>query len=127
QAADSLKLAISKKEIEFADSLLEKDKSLTSQIDSLTGIIDNQAETNANLQNKLKTATTTKKTTPPKTPSQSEKVINYYKTRYSQLPKDLSEYEKKIAVSEIRDETVKKFSITLSELNKIRDKYNLSY
>lgn len=127
QTADSLKTAMTQKEIEYADSLLQKDKTYSAQIDSLTDIIENQSAQNENLQKKLKTAATSTKKKTTKTVSQSEKVINYYKTRYAQLPKDLSEYEKKIAVAEIRDETLKKFSITQSELTKIRQKYNLSY
>ena len=43
------------------------------------------------------------------------------------ITKDLSEYEHRIAVNEIREETAAKFSITVTELNKIRNKYKLSY
>lgn len=127
QVNDSLKTAMVNKEIEMADSLLSKDKTYGSQLDSLTDLVESKADENAVLQQKLKSATTAKKRTTTKTPSKSDKIITYYKTRYAQLPADLSEYEKKIAVSEIREETVKKYSITLNELNKLRDKYNLSY
>ena len=38
----------------------------------------------------------------------------------SKLPSDLSDYEYRVSVDEIRAETAEKFSITVESLNKIR-------
>jgi len=56
-----------------------------------------------------------------------EQILSYYKKRYRALPKDLSPYEKRVALAEIRDETAQKFSIPLSELDEIRTDNELDY
>jgi len=62
-----------------------------------------------------------------RTSARHEQILSYYKKRYQSLPKDLSPYEKKVALAEIREETAQKFSITLQELNKIRQDNKLDY
>ena len=56
-----------------------------------------------------------------------QEILAYYKKKYKALPPDLSPYEKRIALAEIREESARKFSITVSELNKIRESNNLAY
>ncbi len=56
-----------------------------------------------------------------------KQILGYYKKRYRDLPKDLSPYEKKVALAEIRDETARKFSISLEEFDKIRTENKLDY
>lgn len=59
--------------------------------------------------------------------SHQQKILSYYNQRYNDLPSDLSNYEYKVALTEIRTETAKKFGISQRELNTLREKYNLSY
>lgn len=59
--------------------------------------------------------------------SRDQKILSYYNQRYNDLPGDLSDYEHNVALTEIRTETAKKFGISISELNNLRQKYNLSY
>lgn len=68
-----------------------------------------------------------KKVTGDKRTGNHAKILNYYKKRFADLPTDLSDYEKKVARSEIRQETVAKFSISTAELDRIRKQYNLRY
>ena len=128
--ADSLKLAAGEQQVAFADSLVKKDIAYQSQIDSLEGVIDGQSQQISSLKSKTTTpatATATKTVAKKPTLSKHEKILSYYKKRYASLPGDLSDYEKRIAVNEIREETSLKFSISLQELKKIRDKYKLTY
>jgi G3E family GTPase len=125
---DSLKKATAEQQLAFADSLVQKDTRHRSEVDSLENVVD-QLEQKVNTLSQDKsstTATVTKKPTT-KTLSKHEKILDYYKRRFANLPKDLSEYEKRIAINEIREETSQKFSISLSELKKIREKYKLTY
>ena len=47
--------------------------------------------------------------------------------RYRNLPKDLTAYERRVALSEIREESADKFRITVAELNRIRKANKLTY
>jgi hypothetical protein len=55
------------------------------------------------------------------------RVLLYYKKRFKDLPADLSRYEKRVALSEIRDETARRFSISVKELNRLRADQKLSF
>lgn len=136
---DSLKSIIAQKEIAFADSMVQN-----SMTKSLLG--DSLASFQAELDLKVKEISVLKKSisknskrssiassnksskkSEPKSLTRDQKTIKYYKKRYSDLPTDLSDYEKKVALIEIREETAKKFSISSSQLKKLRTKYNLNY
>jgi hypothetical protein len=54
-------------------------------------------------------------------------ILAYYKERFRNLPSDLSAYERKAALTEIRIESAEKFAISVDELNRIRKKNNLDY
>jgi hypothetical protein len=71
-----------------------------------------------------KTATATKSDA---TSQKHKEILAYYKQRYQGLPNDLSAYERRIALSEIRQESADKFKISVTELNNIRKAYKLSY
>lgn len=133
QDIDSLSNLLNEKTIAYSDSLFEKEKVSQQRIDSLVTVIAGQEKTINSLdkdlsstKQKLAKKQTTKSSSSGKL-SKHEQVYRYYKNRYSALPKDLSEYEKKVAVNEIREETAKKYSISLQELQKIRNRYNLNY
>ncbi|MFH1687129.1 MAG: hypothetical protein ABIE70_06350 [bacterium] len=55
------------------------------------------------------------------------KVVDYYKSQYSDLPQDLTDYERKVALYEVRLQTAREFNITLSRLKEIRQANGLSY
>ncbi|MBU0984739.1 MAG: hypothetical protein KKA42_12755 [candidate division Zixibacteria bacterium] len=54
-----------------------------------------------------------------------KEIVQYYKASIKDLPSDLTEYERRIALSEIRTETAQKYAITVAQLNDIRKDYNL--
>lgn len=128
QEADSLKKLSAQQQLAFADSLVQKDTRYRFEVDSLQNLVDT-LEKNISTLSEAKTAAnaSVEKTTPTKPLSKHEQILNYYKRRYANLPKDLSEYEKRIAVNEIREETSLKFSISLAELKKIREDFKLTY
>lgn len=122
---DSLQTVIGEQEEEFSDSLIQIDTVYQTQIDSLEALIDSQQIELAALKTKAKANASKSKTV--KTVTKEDRIIEYYKSRLKGLPEDLSEYERKIALNEIRQETIDKFSITADELKALRDKYHLSY
>ena len=108
-----------------ADSLTARQSNEdTSEQDSLNALIisreatiDRLRDLNDKLEAKLidKTAET-----------QEAKIVAYYNDRFQSLPADLSTYERKVAMSEIRTETAQKFKISSAELERIRKKYKLT-
>jgi hypothetical protein len=58
-------------------------------------------------------------------PSHAE-ILKYYKQKYRNLPQDLSSYERKVALREIQQDTATRFKITLVELDKIFQRYDLN-
>jgi uncharacterized membrane protein len=44
-------------------------------------------------------------------------IIDHYQKRYQSLPRDLSAYERRVALGEVRSETASKFGLSLSELD----------
>lgn len=62
-----------------------------------------------------------------KAKQRQREIIDYYKKRYQSLPGDLSAYERKVALGEIRSETANKFGLSMTELESLRTKYELTY
>lgn len=54
-------------------------------------------------------------------------IVDYYKGLYSELPGDLSSYERRVSLYEIRLQTAKEYGITLSQLKEIRNTNDLTY
>ncbi|MEW6412947.1 MAG: hypothetical protein AB1483_10830 [Candidatus Zixiibacteriota bacterium] len=129
QVADSLQMALAEKDVVYADSLTRKDQAYRSTVDSLENLVDETQNQLEAAKAVAKPAATLVKTSAPttKTLTMHEKILQYYKDRYAQLPKDLSAYERRIAINEIREETSLKFNISLEELKKIRTEYKLTY
>jgi hypothetical protein len=127
--AESLKLTVAEQQLAFADSLVRKDISYQSRIDSLETLADRQQNRIDSLSGKIVTSATASeaKSSSESQLSKHEQILKYYKKRYANLPEDLSTYERRIAIDEIREETSQKFAISLQELKKIRDKYKLTY
>ncbi|MDF1544343.1 MAG: hypothetical protein P1R58_04495 [bacterium] len=128
--AESLKIALSNKELELADSITARSLRETARMDSVVQLISEKEKQIDHLQGKLKksqekSSAGSQKTDPKE--ALDKKIIEYYKTRYSRLPADLTEYEKKVSLNEIREETAAKYSITAAKLKEIRSRYGLKY
>ena len=135
---ESLRVSTDQSRLAWADSLRRHDSVFTVYRDSVKELLVAQADKIKELQKKSRTSA---KTTPNGTTASTSKaksdtggvlnrhaqILSYYKNRYSELPGDLSTYERKAALTEIRQETVSKFAITLAELVEIRKIYKLDY
>ncbi len=116
---DSLRQLIDSQGLEFSSKIEQTEQTYAGTIDSLKEVVSLQEQKIMKLQSPDK-----------KESSLTDKhalILNYYKKRYSELPGDLSNYERRVALTEIREETAQKFAITVSELDKIRKKNNLNY
>jgi uncharacterized membrane protein len=52
-------------------------------------------------------------------------IIDHYQKRYQSLPRDLSAYERRVALGEVRSETASKFGLSLSELDTLLKKHDV--
>ncbi len=131
---DSLAYSVRRQELEMAESLWQRELVYRRAYDSLAGIVSLENGRPDSSEARLQQAEPSEE----KTESgidltrQSglighKQILSYYKKRYHALPKDLSPYEMVVALAEIRDETAQKFSISLSELDKIRADNKLDY
>ena len=130
---DSLAYSVRQQELEAAESLWYREFAYRIGYDSLTAAIEQKNSNIDSLKSELQQLREQKETKqigkkPAKhKASEHEQILSYYKKRYRALPGDLSPYEMKVALREIRDETAQKFSVSLRELNKIRKDNNLEY
>lgn len=131
---DSLASLITKKESEYNDSILFMDltyksstDSLTSQIDSLDNIVDKLLNKLNNTETKLAETNSSKESASKKSSIKHEQILTSYKKRYRSLPSDLSNYEKRIAIAEIRAETANQYKITVAELDRLRTNNNIDF
>ncbi|MDD3732594.1 MAG: hypothetical protein PHU88_09495 [candidate division Zixibacteria bacterium] len=116
---DSLRQVVDRQELEFSGKFEQTEQAYADTIDSLKEVVSLQEQKIMKLQSPDK-----------KENSLTDKhalILSYYKKRYSELPGDLSNYEKRVALTEIREETAQKFAITVTELDKIRENNNLNY
>jgi hypothetical protein len=130
---DSLSQAIDQYEVALTDSQrvweqrnLALSDSLGDEISERDDKIASLTDKQQDLQKELAAAEKKAVNTAPKKYTHQE-ILAYYKKKYKALPPDLSPYEKRIALAEIREESARKFSISLSELDKIRASNNLAY
>jgi hypothetical protein len=131
QQSDSLKDLLDRRQTEFTDSTTRLVRMRQAETDSLKQIIADrdQALKQAAQKKKsavLKTPVKPKPADSSQTSNKHYEILAYYKRRLQELPKDLSDYEKKVALNEVREETVKKFSISLTELEQLRLANNIS-
>jgi hypothetical protein len=143
KSVDSLQTEISDTAGRLSDSIQQLDNAYKSNIDSLTQLAASREEEIGKLDERLKAEQAAAKkaenpqTTRPKasrsgrkevdTEAFNKRVIDYYQKSYVELPKDLTEYEYRVAVQEIRQETAEKFSITVSRLDELREQFELEY
>ena len=131
---DSLGVLVKKTETKLADTLAWQDKVHQSEIDSLKAAVASREDSIASLKQTMAKpkAVAEKKTTPTLSRAEKQKkreleILSDYKNRYQELPEDLSAYERRVSISEIREETAKKFSISVEKLNQIRADHNIPY
>lgn len=127
KSQDSLATELDSTSQALAGALAMADTVRIAETDSLKRLIVDQEQKIADL---TPAKTPTKTATAKKTDATSQKhkeILAYYKKRYQNLPNDLSAYERRVALSEIREESADKFKISVSELNRIRKAYKLSY
>jgi hypothetical protein len=128
---DSLTEVIEGHDLSLADSQRVWSERNRAETDSLTAIIASrdeviQAWTDSQQAEEESLAIARQHQKPAPRYSHRE-ILAYYKERYRALPKDLSPYETRIALAEIRTESARKFSITVDELNKIRESNSIEY
>jgi hypothetical protein len=135
--SDSLRTVYQKKEQAWGDSLYAARKAYAAKTDSLSQVVAGKDSLLAMAARKKPTTTAAKPTKPAPTKqttiapsklvlSNHAQILDYYKRRLQQLPTDLSDYERKVALNEIREETAQKFAITVADVNRIRQSGNLS-
>jgi len=129
--ADSLRKEIQLQRSEFNDSVYALGMKHETEIDSLEVAAQALQDSVHLLQAAKKTedadSASVAEAKKKLTQSKDEKVVVYYKKRYQALPKDLSQYEQRVALAEIRTETADKFKISLAELSRIRERNDLNY
>ncbi|MBI5267394.1 MAG: hypothetical protein HY851_09210 [candidate division Zixibacteria bacterium] len=135
---ESLRVSTEQFKIAWSDSVRIRDSILAYYRDSVNQIILAQTDKIKELSKKTryaaksspKAAATTSTAQKPDSvapTSRHAQILAYYKNRYKDLPGDLSVYEKKAALNEIRQETATRFSISLTELNELRKTYKLEF
>ena len=126
---DSLQQFIGQQNVTLAESLTIQQKAYLRELDSIANVVESKDVKIIELNQKLKKASAAKSTSlsiKPKSDKHQE-LLEYYKKRFELLPGDLTTYERKVATTEIRQETARKYSISITDLNKIREKNNIDY
>lgn len=116
----------------LADSLVERDLLYSQTVDSLMTRIESLQSEIAQLGERAladNSASGDSGVSQEDTSSKAShtSILNHYRLAMSKLPADLSAYEHRVAVNEVRFETATKFDITVNRLNKIREIYKLDY
>ena len=126
---DSLQQYIGQQNVTLAESLTIQQKAYLKELDSMANIVDSKDVKIFDLNKKLKQASRKKSTALSSRPKSDkhQELLAYYKNRYESLPGDLTSYERKVALTEIRQETARKYSMSITDLNKIREKNNIDY
>ncbi len=132
---DSLHSLIGRLDHDYAESLTQRDLEYGRRVDSLFDVLDSvECELDSHYLVVAKIPAgegdvvdvesgdevATQKT-------RRDEVITFYQAQYNSLPSDLTTYERKVSLYEIRLETAKKFKLTLTELKQMRDEGGLNY
>ena len=126
---DSLQQYIGQQNVILAESLTIQQKVYLKELDSMADIVDSKDfkinELNQELQQTSKERSRALSSKPKS--DKHQELLAYYKKRFESLPGDLTNYERKVALTEIRQETARKYSMSITDLNKIREKNNIDY
>jgi hypothetical protein len=112
---------------EMAESLAVRDSLQAHERDSLTMVVATKDDSLSRLEKVAEAGQASQEKKASRKSYSREEILSFYKSGYRDLPKDLSPYERRVALTELRDKTARKFSITLAELTKIRNANNLDY
>jgi len=140
---DSLRSLIGQLDHSYAESLLQRDLKYGQMIDSLFDALDSvDCELDSHLLASANADPALAKTKPTAAVQPTEidrkkavealearnaKILDYYTKKHRDLPADLTEYERKVSLYEIRLETAREYDITLTELKRIRNEGGLTY
>jgi hypothetical protein len=140
QQVDSLSALVEQNGQEMAESLTARDIQQAALTDSLRTTLDEQCSEIESLKRqvqKTKTQPSKKAAAPARKAADSgsdstakaahKDILSYYTEQVDKLPKDLSDYERRVALREVREETARKFAITAERLDEIRKQYSLDY
>lgn len=120
RAVDSLKYLISQQDIMHQKDLQRTQMETQHQIDSLIRLLD-KSESTVVVPSPEPTGPT------PEEELRRQQILDHYRKLYRGLPTDLTKYERRVALYEIRLKTAEKFDIGFEELKEIRSKAGLSY
>jgi len=130
--ADSLENALRQEKGQYVDSLQILALTHSTVVDSLTRTIESKDKEIAARADRRKTASRKNSENGPRQASVTKsgvshaQILEYYRKKLHELPSDLSPYERSIALTEIRDQTSRKYSISAQDLQKIREDGNLT-
>lgn len=125
RAADSLSDVMAAREAAFEDSLESARSEAGLAIDSLQSEVAARDEQIARLNSTADSLSTLaaegkqQSMTSPSLASRQASILSYYRRRYADLPGDLSAYERRAALKEIKSETATKFAISTTQLDEI--------
>ncbi|MEW6049776.1 MAG: hypothetical protein AB1644_01765 [Candidatus Zixiibacteriota bacterium] len=122
--SDSLGSALAMREAQLTDSLHRLESGYQAVVDSMGQVVASKDQEIKRLADRKRAVQSSKPGIKAQKDStglsqKHEQILSYYRRRIKELPADLSEYEKRVAVNEVRDETTRKFAITMNELDKI--------
>jgi hypothetical protein len=112
----------------LADSLAAREQEHAQVVDSLSDRVASQQEQIDKLKKKVASAPSASSPKPTRTTtagSTESQIVNHYKLAVAKLPSDLSAYEYRVALAEVKTETAEKFKITVDRLDEIRKAHNL--
>jgi hypothetical protein len=130
--ADSLGQALEQDRKAHADTLKRLTSANAAVVDSLSSALESKDKEIASLNErkkgagKTRTASAVRKPDTSRTTPNHAQILEYYRTRIKALPGDLSDYERKVAMTQIREETARRFSISMDDLNQIRQSGNVT-
>jgi len=131
--SDSLIQALEQQSVAYRDSLTRLEAAGALTKDSLAGLIASREDSISRLARQLDSARAAGSAAvkppdaAPKRTFSHKDILTYYQEKYRELPKDLSPYERKVALEELRESTARHFSISVVELDKIRKANKLDY
>jgi hypothetical protein len=128
-AFEKERLALVEQKTALADSLAARDQQHERVVDSLTDKLAGQDSEISRLKKQASAGPPPSKAKTPRKTSTAQatesQIVSHYKLAVAKLPSDLSAYEYRVALAEVKTETAEKFKITANHLDQIREEYNL--
>lgn len=120
RAVDSLKYLISQQDIMHQKDLQRTEMETEHRIDSLIRLLEQSESREAQSSTKANESN-------PEEDLRRQEILDHYRKLYRSLPTDLTKYERRVALYEIRLKTAEKFDISFEKLKEIRSAAGLSY